>query len=291
MRYESVRLCSWGVPQAEVVRALLLLRDAPCTTGLHEKAHKPGALLHRQHKLYGPALLSARSMVLQVAPLFRDAKPNEPTEVKLRLQVTKAKAKAKSVYYTARNHYCKRLISEMTQGASAGTLAIRKRVIASHSKLFDRLHPEEQRIYREQAEREKRGRVEQLDFGVDRSAKNLRAHIAAKQDEESKETDFGIRNVVDALRLHQVEIDEVDNLYQRDCLEGCLARQLDLAARGEPDLAVRAAIECAAEKVTGKDIVCAWWCQLVVAYRESDRACAICTSWKGAAISPTRRIW
>ncbi len=117
---------------------------------------------------------------MQVTPLFREAKSKESTRDKLRLLLEKAKAN--KVHYAARNHYCKMLISEMRQevGAAGSIQAIRQKAIGSHSKLYDRLPPADQVVLREQAEREKRRRVEQLDAEVDRSADNLRAHIATK---------------------------------------------------------------------------------------------------------------
>ena len=99
-----------GVPQAEVVRALKLLCDAPCSTTLVEQAHKSAALLIRQHRQYKPETLTARSFVTQVAPLF-SSKAVDPIAARLQKQIGDTLRQKRQ--YTARNHFCSKLAKDM----------------------------------------------------------------------------------------------------------------------------------------------------------------------------------
>ena len=49
---------------------MLLVRDAPCSTGLVEKAHAAGALTRRLHQQYSDRRLAIHSMLVQLAPMF-----------------------------------------------------------------------------------------------------------------------------------------------------------------------------------------------------------------------------
>ena len=252
-RIRTALLC--GVSRTEVTRLLLLLRDAPCSTGMVEKGHSHAAVVHRQHRLYGPALLAARSLVLQTSPLFQAPRTNvRGPEARLRKRL--ATLKSKVVAYSPRHHFCKLLMSE---NASAEGPRDRKarmmRAVSMHSSMFDTLHPIEQEVLREEAASEKRRRVEANQREVERLSAEVRALEAeAKTAAASDVRKFGVRNVVDAVRFSSAEIAEVERLFMQTEPGGFFeTRELGIEAPRQPEVGICDVVEAAGKLVTTKD--------------------------------------
>ena len=68
------RLLEAGEPQGHIVDALVLLRDAPCSSALVEEGHAAGSVLKKHHEGYGEAALRARALVHQMRALGRPSK-------------------------------------------------------------------------------------------------------------------------------------------------------------------------------------------------------------------------
>jgi hypothetical protein len=86
-----------------------------------------------------------------------------------------------------------------------------------HSSMFDKLHPIEQEVLREEAASEKRRRVEANQREVERLSAEVRALEAeAKTAAASDVRKFGVRNVVDAVRFSSAEVAEVERLFYED---------------------------------------------------------------------------
>jgi len=288
-RLRTALLC--GVPESEATRALLLLRDAPCTTGLHEKAHKPAALLHRQHKLYGSQLLGVRSAVIQAAPLFTKAKPTDPIEARLRMQLDQAKAEP--VRLTAKMYYCSMLVKEMLSGGCSPLVAkgCSQEAIKRHHALFKALVPHEKDIMRRDAEQAKRRRVKDRDEKVAHLAEQLRRHIESKQHEEPDDHVVGVRNVVGEMRFNDDDVIDVQRIFDElGRNASCEANQFNLKAPGMPDPMIRGAVETKARQLMpGRSTSCVWWCQAMVVNRELFCACALAETWdKGHSKFPDK---
>lgn len=138
---EEVHFCCRFFPE-ETAKALELLKQAPCSTGLLEKGHSAGAFVRRAHRLVGSAHLELRAFLSESRALLR-AKRLDSERFAQQFEECLSKA-AGRVQHSARNAYCSLAISASTARAAADSdrglgQRLSKRCISSHNESFDRL--------------------------------------------------------------------------------------------------------------------------------------------------------
>ena len=278
----KIHLClSVGVSQSLVVRALHLLRDAPCSTGLVEKGHAAGALLRRQHVQYGSDLILTQSTLMQTAPLFR--KPKVVDRIAERLRIAIHKAEARSVKYTAQNYFCSKLIEQVIVGGpfdAQESMHLRQQCIARHNALFAGLSAHEQHEYRQQATLESRRRQSQRLADIKALRNQLGEHLdalAAAADDPCA----GVPNEVNSVRFPDDEIERIKNEFY--VVEPTQEQQQAIVKvhgvpgpPSMPDVEIRAAIEEKAKHLSQNPCdACPWWLQMAVQYRSHMLWCGL----------------
>jgi hypothetical protein len=211
-------LClSVGVSPVLVARALHLVRDAPCSTGLCEKGHAAGALLRRQHIQYGSDLILTQSTLMQTSALFRKTKVVDTKAERLRSAIQKAQSR--TVQYTARNLFCSKLIEQCLVGQALDaqeSWRLRQQCIARHNLLFDGLSAQEQQQYRQEAALECGRRERHRKADIRSLCEELQQHL---DEQEALAVDEcpGVANEINSVRFTAAEI---EGIRQSFCAAG-----------------------------------------------------------------------
>jgi len=100
-----------GLPRERILETLEITKEVPGTTTLVEQGHAAGALLHKDHELYGEQTLADRALLLQQRPLFNDSKEDKLiARIQKRIDVLEAKMPQR---LSGRAVFVKELASEM----------------------------------------------------------------------------------------------------------------------------------------------------------------------------------
>lgn len=269
------QLClSLGVPTSVIIKALYLIRDAPCSTGLVEKGHAAAALLRRQHARYGTPLILVQATVIQTCPLFRKPKPTDATAERLRLAIRRAQALP--VRLTPQNMFCSRLCEDVVSGRDLTieeSKQLRREVFARHNALFMELSADEKNEYRRAASMEVRRRTLQRDADIEALREKLREHLDAQMDLPIDECP-GVPNEVNSVRFSDSEIDQVMSTFNADSAQepdGDAGVLDGLGPSGPPllpPLEIRAAIEEKAKQLAEPTPAVPWWLAQLVGNRD-----------------------
>ena len=156
--WNSVNICR--MPQALFVRVLLLLRDAPCSTGLAEKGHGQGASQKKHHAMTGVDSLCGRAFAAESRPMLA-RKKDTLREEKLTKDID-ALADLTLPKCSARNHFCAQVSAEAGGERMAGAAdrqADNVTCLTNHNARFDLLTPAEQLAHADGARREQERRL------------------------------------------------------------------------------------------------------------------------------------
>jgi hypothetical protein len=158
----KIQICSRLMP-LRCKQALLLLRDAPCSTALAEKGHKSGAFLSRDHSTLGPTQLRARAYLNQTLVMLR-LSPKEKTAIALQEKIDERRQAAKRIRYSARNVFCSKMLGGIVEHSSwslnhSDAQRLAKRCFATHASSFNALSIQQQTILAEEAENVKKLRL------------------------------------------------------------------------------------------------------------------------------------
>ena len=265
------------VPETVIVRALVLLKDMPCTTGLCEKAHAAGAFLRRHHCRYGSSMLAARSLMCQVAPLFVLA-PERVVEMQLRQKLERLAALR--VSYTARNHFCSMLSGESSTGLSQPSerQSARQKVFATHNALFDKLSFGEQHVLRRNADEVRATMVEDSAAAVAAARSELALHMARRDEEFGSDSTVGVRNVVSSVRFTDAELSRIAAAFLDLSRSSSSALSTPIASGGPPlcpDDEVCKLVEALGTAALLPSKPCPWWAKQITAQREHFMSTAI----------------
>ncbi len=133
-----------------LTNAIQLLGDASWSTVAAEQGHGSSAVLHRAHRQYGPAMLSARSLVHMMRPLFSDnLEESQLSMLHARLERLDSKNPDK---IHGRHMFFKSLFAaSSTSSDSPMSQARKEALMVNHARLYDRLPRDAQLTYEDMA--------------------------------------------------------------------------------------------------------------------------------------------
>jgi hypothetical protein len=189
----KMQFCARMAPR-QTCKALVLLRDAPCSIGIVEKGHRFGAVTLNSHTGFGVDQLTLRGFLGESLVLLRPSQEQQQVD-KLQRRFDDCFVEAKRVRYTATNHFCSRLMRCSSQRAEASLAshdaqAIMRHIVGNQNHLYNELSLGEKAILAEEAEVEKMVRT---NAKYD-EARALDAHIQKIELRAQLSTDAGARD-------------------------------------------------------------------------------------------------
>ena len=183
----------------EVARALELLREAPMSTGLTEKAHRHGKFLSRYHRRLSASNLRLRSLLGDAVVMFRRTQ-SEIAAAKLNTQLDSLLSSQKGSKFTGRHAFMQMLLARLPIGSRRG--ANHRLAAASHR--FNGLREEERAMWAQVAMDKNRFTEGQSSAVAsvlrDMHLMQLREHRHFWGD------DVGVRNCMDSARFSIEEV-------------------------------------------------------------------------------------
>lgn len=256
-----------GHSRQDIVRALLLIRDAPCSTGMVEKAHAAGALTRRVHQRYSTVRLAMHSMLVQVAPLFHKTRRDNRIDA---LHRKLAALEARKVSGRPKDLFVKRLLATVpTLARSTDTQRqLRIELIKRSAELFNALSAEEMFWLRRDAAEWKFEKEEHL--------RQQKLAVQQQIDEFSRPPPLpqarcaGVRNVADEVRFTEDELAQFNEYEHR--MNDLGSEVSDLAeamtAPAMPPADVRVAVEEYSKRFVDHTTAIPEWCRIVCDHRQ-----------------------
>lgn len=241
-------------PEPLVVRALTVLKDMPCSTGLCEKGHAAGAVLRKYHSRYGSELIAARALVCQSAPLFSATKEDR-CEEKLRRSL--AKLRDRPIVYTGRNHFCSQVAGAFHNSndrVGSQRFVGQQDVVSQHNELYERLPMS------------KRNAIGRL---VAKTRSELSEFLERQRTEVRAA--FGLRNVTSAIKFSEAQVVECAECFGQ--IQGSSLKVVPAPAM--PTDYICRVIETLGQLFSVKTPRCAWWSKHIIANRERFASTAV----------------
>ena len=187
------RLLKAGVNKQRIACALRLMGDVSWSTTVVEQGHGSAAVVHRTHRLYGPLVLSSRSMLHMMRCLL----PGSPTADKEMAQKQKkvAQLEAKAPGKVQGRHVFYRELLRSAQEVQEG-VALRasgaRMMLKAHGGLWARLGDADKEVYERMARQEVSAKRVKLDEDLSQAELEVlvlkNQGLAEERLEESKQT-------------------------------------------------------------------------------------------------------
>ena len=266
-------LLDYGVPNSRLVRALELLRDAPCSTNITEQAHKVGALLMRDHKSYGELTLRARATIGQAEPLFNKSEFQKSLQ---RLEQSLKKVGARKPSICGFRAFCGMVpdgeLRALMQDFHMEPDEHSQISLSTKRDVYGKLPLTVQATFEQESAKlrtEKLGRT-----FADKN--DLLDQIAALKKGRQEDIDnIGVVNHVSETRFSDSDVNGITERF--NLIDGALARRLEavvLDAPGVPTVDEQELLDSFSEEEARRHLP--WWCRQVCYNR--DR-------WEMAAVS------
>ena len=256
------------------VRALTLLREAPLSTGLNEKAHSHAKFLSKYHKRLGRANLQTRAVLGDVRVLYRRSAA-EKQVAKLDEQLLGLVAYKRNKF-SARDAFYQRLFSKVHFHSRRGA----NHHLSTAARKYAELSMEEKLHFSSVAaeEREKRERDDSRQSGI---ANNLRERCMMRLrdvgvfDEGSL---TGLPNTMDACRFTRAEVLLACTLWTESCADNASTEFCDavLEVRAPNDETI-AAMEDMMKLRRSSRTILPWWVAVLIGRRDDFHRVAVGT--------------
>jgi hypothetical protein len=257
-------LCVMGYEE-DCVEALVLLREAGCTSILVEQAHASGAQLMRRHPQLGYGNLHDRMTVHNGRTLFHECKwDKEQARISQRLEEVELQMKG-TTRITGRHAFVQMLVQECKKVRAHGgpsEHAVRRSVMKMHGPQYAALRPDQQECLRIRAGAIKRQKLDELSECKEHLLGQLELLRQRRKDSEQ----FGLVNHMDSVRFSEADFVRFSQLWEelgRSTFGGLLDPPRPVPA------AIETLIQAEIRKATPAATQNPEWLSAVVAHRDA----------------------
>ena len=273
-----------GYPRLKLVHALLLAREAPCTSTIVEQNHAAGAMLLRDHPFLGEAALRARVVVYQSQHLVG---PSQAERVMMRLGRRLERLDARMpMRRTARNQFMKELARKRAAADDGvGGKVKQQGVVRDHSALFKQLPKSKKLKLESHAAREAENKQQVL-----RDEMELwQTHLDILEARNVLECESGL-NHSDACRFDETDVRRMCEMFTHVFGKGTVSvetlKEQRYDAPSMPSLEHQAMFLDIERRLHFPKLERPWWAKVICQFRDSFKNAAIFASNDGNTARP-----
>lgn len=262
-------LLDLGMPRARLRRAILLMAQAPGTTGLVEQNHASGAVLLRHYQSYTEATLCARSLVNQARHLIGATHYERRCErIEAAMRKVEERSKCKR---TGQTLFLRELSKRGPQrdGFEDEAGHIRQRsIVRAHAGEYAKLPNSRKVAYEAAAAKEDKAKRAQLAGTVEQ----LQSELELRRFREAEDRRMnGVRSHSGCFRYSSAGLERMCELWNSLVKERCSLNRLKARKLQAPACtpAEHQRLFLEVEKTFDfGDLACPWWCKPVCNFRE-----------------------